>query len=202
MKLWQQKWHGIYTDMPPNSIAPEFWHDHAQHLCFPDTVRHSVIVPQDDAGKMHYFMIATVCKQHWTPSHWWDFATADWDTFCRYFFDFPWNDFCFRGRGPSESAYRITEGVLSGFETLISSHFSKSNTKNFWSTHACSSAVHKKEEAYKRYKCLRIQKARTLYVSLTNHTKSVSRLTRNSLTYNKCYTLSNSSSSCSSWCLT
>ncbi|KAL7636546.1 UNVERIFIED_CONTAM: hypothetical protein RMT77_013321 [Armadillidium vulgare] len=49
----------------------------------------------------------------------WHFGAANWSDLRLYFSDFPWNDYCFRGGGPSECAERITEVILSGMEAYI-----------------------------------------------------------------------------------
>src|ERR1044072_7243183 len=49
----------------------------------------------------------------------WHFGASSWSDLLSYFFDFPWNDYCFSGRGPSECAERITEGILSGIHSIF-----------------------------------------------------------------------------------
>ncbi len=46
-----------------------------------------------------------------------------------YFSDFPWNDYCFQDRDPSECNQRITEMIVSGIEAYIPRTFSTPHTK-------------------------------------------------------------------------
>ena len=134
-----------------------------------------------------------------SPRRLWHFGAADWEALRQYFFDFPWNDFCFRGRDASVSAERITEVIFSGMEAYIPFSFSQSNAKKSWFTHACSTAVNNKEEAYKRYRRLQTDESRQLYVSARNQSKSILRLAKNSFINSKCNALSGSYSSQAFW---
>ncbi|KAK3884497.1 hypothetical protein Pcinc_011235 [Petrolisthes cinctipes] len=129
----------------------------------------------------------------------WHYSAANWDDLRQYFNDFPWNDFCFRGRGPSECAARITEVILSGMEAYIPYSFPLTNSRNSWFNHACSTAVHNKEEAFRRYRRLQTDESRALYISARNRAKSVLRLAKKSFIRAKCNDLSNSSTSRSFW---
>ena len=50
----------------------------------------------------------------------WHYNAANWSYLLSYFFDFPWNDYCFRRGGSSDCAERISEVILSGMEAYIS----------------------------------------------------------------------------------
>src|ERR1700755_106304 len=71
----------------------------------------------------------------------WHFGAANWSDLRSYFFDFPWNDYCFRGRGPSECAERITEVILSDMEAYIPYSFPSTKPNKPWFNSACSRAI-------------------------------------------------------------
>ena len=75
----------------------------------------------------------------------WHFGAANWSDLRLYFSDFPWNDYCFRGRGPSECAESITEVILSGIPYSFPS--TKPNKPLFNST--CSRAIHRRDAAFR-----------------------------------------------------
>jgi hypothetical protein len=129
----------------------------------------------------------------------WHFNSACWDDLRQYFQDFPWNDYCFRGQGPSECAERISEVITSGMEAYIPFTFPHSNSKKSWFNQACSTAVHNREEAFKRYRRLQTPESHTLYISARNRAKSVLRLSKKSFIRAKCNDLSGSSTSRSFW---
>src|SRR6201990_3332229 len=80
-------------------------------------------------GSSDHLLISVSCSvssslpQEWPPPSarrsLWHFGAANWSDLRLYFSDFPWNDYCFRGRGPSECAERITEVILSGMKAYI-----------------------------------------------------------------------------------
>ncbi|MPC38906.1 hypothetical protein E2C01_032423 [Portunus trituberculatus] len=58
----------------------------------------------------------------------WHYASACLGDLRRYYADFLWNGYCFRVRGPSPSAERITEMIVAGIESYIPhSFFSQPN---------------------------------------------------------------------------
>ena len=132
----------------------------------------------------------------------WHYRAADWEALRQYLFDFPWNDFCFHGRGPSECALRITEVILSGMEAYIPYSYPPPNSKKPWFNHACSTAVHNKEVAFRRYRRQQTPLNHSLYVSARNRAKSVLRLSKCKFIRSKCHELSHSNSSRSFWHLT
>ncbi|MPC62231.1 hypothetical protein E2C01_056314 [Portunus trituberculatus] len=49
----------------------------------------------------------------------WRFASTSWGDLRRYYADFPWNDYYFFVRDPSQCAEYITEVIVSGMEAYI-----------------------------------------------------------------------------------
>ena len=94
----------------------------------------------------------------------WHYGAAKWRDLRQFFQDFPWNDYCFRGRNPSESATRLTEVILAGMEAYIPFSFSKSNANNSWFNHNCSTAIRNKEKAYKRFRRRQTDESRAIYI--------------------------------------
>ncbi|MPC17315.1 hypothetical protein E2C01_010166 [Portunus trituberculatus] len=93
------------------------------------------------------------------------------DNLRRYYYDFPWNGYCFRVRGPSLCAEHIAEGY-------ISHSFSQPKFFKPWFNTACSRAIHDREVAYKRYLSLPSPESHALYISARNHAKSVLQLAK------------------------
>ncbi|MCP4340929.1 MAG: hypothetical protein GY799_19080, partial [Desulfobulbaceae bacterium] len=129
----------------------------------------------------------------------WHFDAADWGDLCQYFYDFPWNDYCFRDRDPSACAERITEVIVSGMEAYIPHSFPLTNKKKPWFNYTCSNAVRNKERACRRYQRLRTPESHALYVSARNRSKSILRQSKNSFILSKTESLANSNSSRSFW---
>src|ERR1044072_2915097 len=116
-----------------------------------------------------------------------------------YFSDFPWNDYCFRGRGPSECAERITEVILSGMEAYIPYSFPSTKPNKPWFNSACSRAIRRRDAAFREYRRLQTPESHVTYISSRNRAKSILRNTKNSFLRLKCNNLSGSTSSRSFW---
>jgi hypothetical protein len=129
----------------------------------------------------------------------WHFGAANWSNLRSYFFDFPWNDYCFGRRDPSECAERITEVILSGMEAYIPFSFSSTKTNKPWFNSACSRAIRCRDAAFRNYRRLQTPETHALYISSRNRAKSVLRDTKNSFLRRKCNNLAGSSSSRSFW---
>ena len=129
----------------------------------------------------------------------WHFNSASWDDLRGYYADFPWNDYCFRGRDASLCADRITEVIISGMEAHIPRTFSIPHARQPWFNYTCSRAIKDREVAHKRYRRNPSNENHTLYISARNHAKSVLQLTKNSFIHRKCQNLSNSNSSRDFW---
>ncbi|KAL7643214.1 UNVERIFIED_CONTAM: hypothetical protein RMT77_006505 [Armadillidium vulgare] len=129
----------------------------------------------------------------------WHFGAASWSDLRSYFFDLPWNDYCFRGKGPSECAERITEVILSGMEAYIPYSFPSTKPNKPWFNSACSRAIRHRDAAFRDYRRLQTSETHATYISSRNRTKSILRNTKNSFLRRKCNNLSGSSSSRSFW---
>ena len=84
-------------------------------------------------------------------------------------------------------------------ELYISHSFSNTKTKKPWFNSACSRAVNDREAAHKRYRSHSSAETHALYISASNHAKSILQLTKNSFINRKCQSLSNSNSSRDFW---
>src|ERR1700755_643843 len=129
----------------------------------------------------------------------WHFGAANWSDLRLYFSDFPWNDYCFRGRGPSECAERITEVILSGMEAYIPYSFPSTKPNKPWFNSTCSRAIRRRDAAFREYRRLQTPETHSLYISSRNRAKSILRDTKNSFLRRKCNNLSGSSSSRPFW---
>ena len=129
----------------------------------------------------------------------WHFGVTNWSDLRLYFSDFPWNDYCFRGRGPSECAKRITEVILSGMEAYIPYSFPSTKPNKPWFNSACSRAIRHRDAAFRDYRRLQTPETHATYISSRNRAKSILRNTKNSFLRRKCNNLSGSSSSRSFW---
>ena len=129
----------------------------------------------------------------------WHFREANWEALRQYFSDFPWNDYCFRGREPTVCASRITEIILSGMEAYIPFSYPLTNAKKPWFNHACSNAIRDKERAFNRYRRQPTPDSHHAYICARNRAKSILRSAKNTFIRNKCSELSNSNSSRSFW---
>src|SRR6201990_1347100 len=129
----------------------------------------------------------------------WHFGATNWSDLRLYFSDFPWNDYCFRGRGPSECAERIAEVILSGMEAYIPYSFPSTKPNKPWFNSACSRAIRRRDAAFREYRRLQTPETHSLYISSRNRAKSILRNTKNSFLSRKCNNLSGSSSSRSFW---
>ena len=134
-----------------------------------------------------------------SPRRYWHFGIADWDALRQYFFDFPWNDYCFQVGDPSVCAERVAEVILSGMEAYIPSSFSPTNTKKPWFTHACSKAIKNRERAFLGYRRNPTPHFHSLYITARNQARSILRNAKNSYISKKCANLSGSNSSRSFW---
>jgi exonuclease III len=129
----------------------------------------------------------------------WHYNAANWSDLRSYFFDFPWNDYCFRVGGPSDCAERITEVILSGMEAFIPYTFPSTKPTKPWFNSACSRAIRHRDAAFRNYRRLQTPESHTIYISSRNRAKSILRDTKNSFLRKKCNELSGSSSSRSFW---
>ncbi|KAL7641293.1 UNVERIFIED_CONTAM: hypothetical protein RMT77_008431 [Armadillidium vulgare] len=129
----------------------------------------------------------------------WHFGATNWSDLRSYFSDFPWNDYCFRGRGPSECAERITEVILSGMEAYIPYSFPSTKPNKPWFNSACSRAIRRRDAAFRNYRRLQTPESHATYISSRNRAKSILRDTKNSFLRRKCNNLSGSSSSRPFW---
>jgi hypothetical protein len=134
-----------------------------------------------------------------TKRHLWHFGAANWSDLQTYFFDFPWNDYCFGGRGPSECAERITEVILSGMEAYIPFSFPSTKQNKPWFNSNCTQAIHRRDTAFRNYRRLLTPETHALYISARNLAKSTLRKTKDSFIRKKCNNLSGSTSSRSFW---
>ena len=57
------------------------------------------------------------------------FNSAKWKDLRQYYSDFSWDDYCFHVTDPSLCAEHITEVIVSGMESIHSTHFSKTKAK-------------------------------------------------------------------------
>src|ERR1700755_2375838 len=85
-----------------------------------------------------------------------------------HFSDFPWNDYCFRGRGPSECAEHITEVILSGMEAYIPYCFPSTEPSKPWFNSACSRAIRHRDAAFRDYRRLQTPETHATYISSRN----------------------------------
>ncbi|MPC12333.1 hypothetical protein E2C01_005021 [Portunus trituberculatus] len=69
---------------------------------------------------------------------------------------FPGTDYCFRVRDPSRCAERITELKVFGMEAYIPHYFSQPKPSKPWFDTDCSSAIHERKVAHKRYLSLNL----------------------------------------------
>ncbi|KAL7632739.1 UNVERIFIED_CONTAM: hypothetical protein RMT77_016940 [Armadillidium vulgare] len=129
----------------------------------------------------------------------WHFGATNWSDLRLYFSDFPWNDYCFRGRGPSECAERITEVILSGMVAYIPYSFPSTKPNKPWFNSACSHAIRRRDAAFRDYRRLQTPETHATYISSRNHAKSILRNTKNSFLRLKCNNLSGSTSSRPFW---
>ncbi|KAL7646845.1 UNVERIFIED_CONTAM: hypothetical protein RMT77_002101 [Armadillidium vulgare] len=129
----------------------------------------------------------------------WHFGATNWSDLRLYFSDFPWNDYCFRGRGPSECAERITEVILSGMEAYIPYSFPSTKPNKPWFNSACSRAIRRRDAAFRDYRRLQTPETHATYISSRNRAKSILRKTKNSFLRLKCNNLSGSTSSRPFW---
>ncbi|KAL7640560.1 UNVERIFIED_CONTAM: hypothetical protein RMT77_008835 [Armadillidium vulgare] len=129
----------------------------------------------------------------------WHFGATNWSDLRSYFSDFPWNDYCFRGRGPSECADRITEVILSGMEAYIPYSFPSTKPNKPWFNSACSRAIRRRDAAFRDYRRLQTPETHATYISSRNRAKSILRDTKNSFLRRKCNNISGSSSSRPFW---
>ena len=84
----------------------------------------------------------------------WHFVAAIWSDLLSYFFDFPRNEYYFRGRDPSECAERITEVIFSGLEVYIPYSFPSTKPNKPWFNSACSHAIRRRNAAFRDYRRL------------------------------------------------
>ena len=110
----------------------------------------------------------------------WHFSAASWSDLRLYFSDFPWNDYCFRGRDPSECAERITEVILSGMEAYIPYSFPSTKPNKPWFNSTCSRAIRRRNAAFRDYRRLQTPETLSIYISSRNRAKSILRDTKNS----------------------
>ncbi|KAL7629919.1 UNVERIFIED_CONTAM: hypothetical protein RMT77_019962 [Armadillidium vulgare] len=129
----------------------------------------------------------------------WHFGATNWSDLRLYFSDFPWNDYCFRGRGPSECAERITEVILSGMEAYIPYSVPSTKPNKPWFNSACSRAIRRRDAAFRDYRLLQTPETHATYISSRNRAKSILRNTKNSFLRLKCNNLSCSTSSRPFW---
>ena len=129
----------------------------------------------------------------------WHYGDANWKDLRLHFSVFPWNDHCFRGRGPSECVERITEVILDGMETYIPSSFPSSRPQKPWFNTDCSRAIRLRDGAYREYRRLQTPESRSSYISCRNRAKTVIRLAKDSFLRDKCNIVSGSSSSRAFW---
>ena len=129
----------------------------------------------------------------------WHYGDANWKDLRLHFSVFPWNDHCFRGRGPSECVERITEVILDGMETYIPSSFPSSRSQKPWFNTDCSRAIRLRDGAYRKYRRLQTPESRSSYISCRNRAKTVIRLAKDSFLRDKCNIVSGSSSSRAFW---
>ena len=129
----------------------------------------------------------------------WHFNAASWSDLRTYYFDFPWNDYCFRGRGPSECAERITEVILSGMEAYIPFSFPSTRKNKSWFNSSCSRAITHRDAAFRNYRRLQTNESHAAYISSRNRAKTILRLAKDSFLRKKCDNLYGSSSSRSFW---
>ncbi|MPC44140.1 hypothetical protein E2C01_037804 [Portunus trituberculatus] len=78
-------------------------------------------------------------------------ASASWGDQRRYYADLSWNDYCFRVRGPSLCAERITEVIVSDMEAYIPHSFSQPKPSKPWFNSACSCAIHDRDSIFSCY---------------------------------------------------
>ena len=126
----------------------------------------------------------------------WNFGASSFSGLRSYFFDFPWNDYCFRGRSFLECAERITEVIFSGMEAYIPYFFPSTKSNNPWFNSACSRAIRRRDAALRDYHRLQIPETHATYISPRNRAKCN---TKNSFLLRKCNNSSDSSSSSPFW---
>ncbi|KAL7634069.1 UNVERIFIED_CONTAM: hypothetical protein RMT77_015397 [Armadillidium vulgare] len=129
----------------------------------------------------------------------WHFGATNWSDLRLYFSDFPWNDYCFRGRGLSECTERITEVILSGMEAYIPYSFPSTKPNKPWFNSACSRAIRRRDAAFRDYRRLQTPETHATYISSRNRAKSILRNTKNFFLHLKCNKLSGSTSSRPFW---
>src|ERR1044072_4676691 len=125
----------------------------------------------------------------------WHFGAANWSDLRLYFSDFPWKDYCFRGRDPSECAERITEVILCAMEAYIPYSFPSTKPNKPWFNSTCSRAIRCRDAAFRDYRRLQTPETHSTYISSRNRAKSILRDTKNSFLRRKCNNLSGCSSS-------
>ena len=129
----------------------------------------------------------------------WHYGAADWESLREYFFDFPWNDYCFRGGDASGAAERVTEVILSGMEAFIPHTFSPTKKNQPWFNSDCNLAIRRRERAFRDYRSDSNPFNHALYISARNQAKATLRRTKNNYIRRKCDNLANSNSSRSFW---
>jgi hypothetical protein len=103
----------------------------------------------------------------------WHCNAANWSDLRSYIFDFPWNDYCFRGRGPSDCAERIAEVILSGMKAYIPYSFPSTKLNKPWFNSACSRAIRRRDAALKSYRHLQTAEPLANFISSRNRAKTL-----------------------------
>ena len=130
----------------------------------------------------------------------WHYGKAQWHSLRTFYRDFPWDDYCFSGRGASECADRITEVITAGMESYIPSS-TKSFSCQHWFNRSCSDARRMRDSAYRTMKLFPSSASHSAFISARNHCKTVFRQAKDAFIKKKCSNLTSSSSDKSFWSL-
>ena len=160
-------------------------------------------------GSSDHCLISVTCPIHSVPPEapperrrLWHFDNANWRDLRGCYADFPWNDYCFRGRDPSDAAERVTELIIAGMEAYIPHSFTSFSNNKPWFNHTCSSAVNDRDNAFRKYRRQPTPINHARFISTRNRAKSILRRSKRSFIRKKCERLSNSNSSRLFWNLT
>ena len=159
-------------------------------------------------GTSDHNLISTSCPMaHNPPSNssnrrLWHFSSANWHDIRQFYHDFPWNDFVFRSRDPSECALLFTEVLVAGMEAYVPFSFAKSSSScKPWFDRSCSEAIQSRDEAYQLWKSIPSPLNHANFLTARNRTSTVLDKAKRNFLKSKCQLLINNPSSRTFWSL-
>ena len=103
-----------------------------------------------------------------TQRHLWHFENVRRADMSNFLLDFPWNDYCFRTRGPDLAATTVDEVVESGMRAYIPYSLATFSPSNPWFDRACPSAISDREGAHRSYQASPSKLTHTTFISARN----------------------------------